>query len=126
MKIKDLIYQTPELSEEKLLEIITKHLDTFRLKTKHLTTRIQQIHKYSDSIPNLILKEFDLIQEKKSYLSKSERDLVTGFVGTCLIEMTKGEKEDEYVDFEEVTDGRPGNDTNTEETISETPSTGNA
>ena len=32
----------------------------------------------------------DIIQDKKSFLTKSERNTVIGFVGTCMIEMTKG------------------------------------
>lgn len=92
MKIKELIYQTPEMSEEKLLELIDNNLSLFILKSKTLVNRIKEIHHYSDSINKLILKEFDLIQDKKSLLTKSQRTMVTGFVGMCLIEMTKCEE----------------------------------
>lgn len=126
MKIKDLIYQTPEMTEEKLLEIIAKNLDNLKRVCKHLEARLRQIHKYSEPLEKIVLKEFDLIQDKKSYLSKSERDIITGFVGICLIKMTKGEdkKEDEYVNFEEVTDGG-GDSSNTEGSIPEVNEAGN-
>ena len=90
MKIKELLYKTPEMTEEKLLELIKEDLKLFRARTGYLSNRIQQIYNYSDSLDKLFLKEFDTIQDKKSYLTKSERDLVTGFVGLCMIKMTKG------------------------------------
>lgn len=89
MKIKDLLYKTPEMTEERLLEIIKENLNNLKLKSPTLIKRVQEIHKHSEELPNLLLKEFDLIQEKKSYLTKSQRDIVTGFVGYCMILMTK-------------------------------------
>ena len=86
MKIKELIYQSPEMSEEKLIEIINKTLPMFR---KEAQNRIEELHK-DISVGEAILKEYDLIQEKKSYLTKSQREQVTGFVSLCLIKMTKG------------------------------------
>lgn len=128
MKIKDLLYETPEMSEERLLEFIEKDLEIFE-SFAHLENRLRQIHKYSKTIPEILLEEFDLIQEKKSYLSKSQRDLVTGFVGACMIKMAKTKDEpkedDEYVNFEEVTDGR-GDVPNPEIAVPETPVSGNA
>lgn len=91
MKIKELLYETPEMTEEKLLEIIEKELDNLKRINQHLIKRIEEIHKYSDNIGNLIIKEFDLIQDKKSYLTKSERDIIIGFVGTCIIKMVKAD-----------------------------------
>lgn len=91
MKVKELIYQTPEMTEEKLLEIILDNLDFFKKRYSSLITRIQEIHKYSDDINKLILKEYDIIQDKKSYLTKSQRDILTGFVGFCMIRMAKGD-----------------------------------
>lgn len=85
MKIKELIYQTPEMSEERLLKIIESKLPLMRKSAKD---RIQQLHK-EVSLPQAFLDEYDLIQEKKSYLSKSQRDQVIGFVGFCMIQMTK-------------------------------------
>ena len=38
------------------------------------------------------LDEYDLIQDKKSFLTKSQRDFVIGFVGYCMIKMTKDDK----------------------------------
>lgn len=92
MKIKDLIAQTPEMSEEKLFELINKYIE---MVPKDLKQRIIGIHhkKGKEVLPisNYILKEFDNIQDKKSYLTKSQRDSIQGFVGMCLIKMTKGE-----------------------------------
>jgi len=90
MKIKELIYQTPEMTEEKLLEIINSHLDWIKKDLKH---RIIKLHKSNDKSFNLaqmFLDEYDLIQDKKSFLTKSQRNIVIGFVGTCMFEMTKG------------------------------------
>ena len=86
MKIKELIYQTPEMTEEKLLKIMSSHTDWLK---KDFTKRINELHKGED-LPKAMLKEYDTIQDKKSYLTKSQRDIVIGFVGVCMIEMTKG------------------------------------
>ena len=87
MKIKELIYQTPEMTEEKLLEIINSHL--FMLKKETLKV-IERFHKGID-VSKAILDEYDIIQDKKSYLTKSQRDVISGFVGLCMILMTKGD-----------------------------------
>ena len=92
MKIKELIYKTPEMTEEKLLEIINSHLDWIK---KDLKNRIIELHRSNDKPFNLaqvFLNEYDLIQDKKSNLTKSQRNTVIGFVGTCMIEMTKGKE----------------------------------
>ena len=89
MKIKELIYQTPEMTEEKLLEIINSHLDWIK---KDLKNRLIQIHRNPNNpfdLAQSFLDEYDLIQDKKSLLTKSQRDNVVGFVGLCMIEMTK-------------------------------------
>lgn len=90
MKIKELIYQTPEMTEDKLLKIMNSHLNWIK---KDLKDRIHILHKdptkpfdYSQAF----LDEYDLIQDKKSNLTRSQRNIVIGFVGTCMIEMTKG------------------------------------
>ena len=91
MKVKELIAQTPEMSEEKLFELINTYIE---MVPKDLRQRIIGIHhKKEEALPisNYILKEFDNIQDKKSYLTKSRRDSIQGFVGMCLIKMTKGE-----------------------------------
>ena len=90
MKIKELLYETPEMTEEKLLEIMDNELLSLIKINKNLIQRINDIYNHSEPISRLILKEFDLIQDKQSYLTKSQRDLVTGFVGACMIKMTKG------------------------------------
>jgi len=86
MKINDIIYQTPEITEEKLLENIDNYLIFFR--DKSLIKRIRELHKGIE-INKAFLKEYDLIQDKKSYLTKSQRVMVTGFVGMCMIQMVK-------------------------------------
>ena len=92
MKIKELIYQTPEMTEEKLLEIMDSNLD---LVKPDLKERIMGLHKDPSKSFNLsqtFLDEYDIIQDKKSYLTKSQRNTVIGFVGTCMILMTKGKE----------------------------------
>jgi len=89
MKIKELIYQTPEMTEEKLLKIMDSHLDWIK---KDLKNRIIELHRSNDKpfdLAQAFLDEYDLIQDKKSNLTKSQRNTVIGFVGTCMIEMTK-------------------------------------
>lgn len=85
MKIKELIYKTPEMTEEKLLTIIDKN---YRMVDNFLIKRIREIHKNVD-INKAFLDEYDLIQDKKSYLTRSQRNKIIGFVGLCMIEMTK-------------------------------------
>ena len=85
MKIKDVIQETPEMTEEKLLEIINTNLSFIRLETKN---RIQELHKGVD-LAQAFLDEYDLVQDKKSNLTKGQRDQVVGFVGLCMIRMTK-------------------------------------
>ena len=86
MKIKELLYKTPEMTEEKLLEIIDKTLPMMRNSTKD---RIRELHKGEYNLAKAFLDEYDLIQDKKSYLTKSQREQVTGFVGLCMIQMVK-------------------------------------
>ena len=91
MKIKELIYETPEMTEEKLLELMNSHLDWIR---NDLKTRIIKLHRSYDKpfdLAQAFLDEYDLIQDKKSLLTKSQRNIVIGFVGTCMFEMTKGD-----------------------------------
>lgn len=81
MKIKDVLYETPEMTEEKLLELIEKHksfLKSYLLK------------QFEDN--KAILDEWDLIQEKKSKLTRSQRDQICSLVSVCLIKMAKGEE----------------------------------
>lgn len=92
MKIKELIYQTPEMTEEKLLEIMNSNLD---LVKPDLKERIKGLHKDPSKpfdFSKAFLDEYDIIQDKKSYLTKSQRNTVIGFVGTCMILMTKGKE----------------------------------
>ena len=86
MKIKDLIYETPEMTEEKLLTIINENL---KMVDSFLRKRLKELHKNVD-LNKAFLDEYDLIQDKKSFLTNSQRKLVNGFVGYCMIKMTKG------------------------------------
>lgn len=85
MKIADLIYKTPEMTEEKLLTIIDKNK---MMVSKYLIKRLKELHKDVD-LNKAFLDEYDLVQDKKSLLTKSQRNMVVGFVGICMIEMTK-------------------------------------
>ena len=95
MKIKEVLYKTPEMTEERLLKFIKKYkifISPYTIK------RLREIHKFTDNdeIPQIILNEWDLIQEKKSYLSKSQRDQILALVSISLARMSEGEKlEDE-------------------------------
>lgn len=89
MKIEELIYKTPEMSEEKLIKLLDKYSPLLKREIKF---RLNQLHKEKD-LSKALLTEYDLIQDKKSNLSKSQRDQVIGFVGMCMIQMTKGEDE---------------------------------
>lgn len=88
MKIKDLIFETPEMTEEKLLTIIDENL---KMIDSSLRRRLKGIHKGMD-LNKALLDEYDLIQDKKSFLTKSQRDFIIGFVGMCMIKMTKGDE----------------------------------
>lgn len=87
MKIKDVLYKAPEMSDEKLLEIINLNLPIMRSSAKN---RIRELHKGENNLAKAFLDEYDLIQDKKSLLTKSQRDQITGFIGLCMIKMTKG------------------------------------
>ena len=91
MKIKDIIQETPEISEEKLIEIIDSHLKMMNQSAKK---RIKELHKGEYNLAKAFLDEYDLIQDKKSYLTKSQRDQIVGFVGMCMIKMVKGNAEE--------------------------------
>ena len=86
MLIKDILYQTPEMSEEKLLEIIKDYIPTMKKSTKE---KIQSLYPDVD-LPQAFLNEYDVIQSKQSTLSRDQRDQLTGFIGLCIIQMTKG------------------------------------
>ena len=85
MKLKDYLYKTPEMTEEKLIELLDKFSPLLRKEAKD---RLNQLHK-GESLSKVLLKEYDLIQDKKSHLSKSQRNQIVGFVGMCMIQMTK-------------------------------------
>ena len=81
MKLEKAIYEAPTLNEGNLLE----EIDRF----KHLLNLKEWSRgKYRNT--KQILDEFDLIQQKKSKLTKSQRDQITGFVGLCITSIVKG------------------------------------
>lgn len=91
MKLNNVIYNTKEISESKLLDIIKNN---FKLTSRSLRIKLKELYSEKD-ISNIILDEYDLIQQKKSLLTKSQRDQILGFIGLCMIKMVKGnEKED--------------------------------
>lgn len=91
MKLNNVIYNTKEISESKLLDIIKNN---FKLTSRNLRVKLKELYSEKD-ISNIILDEYDLIQQKKSLLTKSQRDQILGFIGLCMIKMVKGdEKED--------------------------------
>jgi len=89
MKIKELLYKAPEMTEERLIEIIDKNLSMMKQSAKD---RILELHKGEFNLAKAFLDEYDLIQDKKSYLTKGQRDQIVGFVGLCMIKMTKGDE----------------------------------
>lgn len=94
MKLEEVLYKTPEMSEEKLLDIIRKYTE-FMINNNASNRIIELYNKRHEFNPDvdlaqMILEEWDLIQEKKSFLTKSQRDQICGLVGMCLIQMTKG------------------------------------
>ena len=94
MKIKELIYQTPEMSEGRLLEIMNNHLNWIR---KDFKDRIFELHHDPEKpydLAQAILDEYDIIQDKKSLLTKSQREMASGFVSACMILMTKNNGEE--------------------------------
>lgn len=81
MKLEEALYKAPEVSEEKLLELIQKRIGFLNLKS-------WSRNKYA---PEDVLKEWDNIQSKKSSLSRNQRDQICAFVSACLIEMVKSD-----------------------------------
>ena len=73
MKIKDVIQKTPEMTEEKLLKIINA---TFPIVKPEIKNRVQELHKGVD-LAQAFLDEYDLVQDKKSYLTKGQRKIVS-------------------------------------------------
>lgn len=84
MKLNDILYKAPEMTEERLLEIIEKRLGFLDFKD-------WSRNKYK---PKQVLEEYDLIQEKKSKLTRSQRNQILGFISACLIEMSQNNEAD--------------------------------
>lgn len=87
MKLEEIIQQTPEMTEEKLLENIKTNKIFLRKSTSN---RVYKLHKLLTE-EQAILKEWDNINNKTSYLTNSERQEIQGLVAVSLINMTKYE-----------------------------------
>ena len=85
MNIKDVLYKTPEMTEERLLKLIKEYMPFLK---RYQLKDVQDKHEGTD-LEKAILAEWDLIQEKRSTLSRSERDAVSGLVSFALLAMTK-------------------------------------
>lgn len=93
MKLEEVLYKTPEMTEEKLLDIIRTYTKFIgNSASNRIIELYNKRHKFNPDIDlaQMILEEWDLIQEKKSFLTKSQRDQICGLVSMCLIQMTKG------------------------------------
>ena len=93
MKLNEVLYKTPEMTEEKLLEQIGQYSDFISPEAKNrlinLYNERHNVFASKEDLPKIILEEWDTIQKKESYLTKSQRDQILGLVSTCLIMMTK-------------------------------------
>ena len=96
MKIKELITEIPEMTEEKLLELIRNYS---KFISKDTSSRLEELYikrhggfQSGTDLTQMILDEWNIIQEKKSLLTKSQRDQICGLVAMCLIKMTKGDE----------------------------------
>lgn len=86
MKLENAIYNAPEMSNEKLLEHIDKNGN---MLTKNLKDRLWKLNPNIYEFNKQVVSEFNKIQNKTSYLSKSQRDIISGLVSFSLITMTK-------------------------------------
>lgn len=84
MKLKELLHSNPELTEDKVLEKISERKDLLNFKT-------WSRNKYNSAKD--ILDEWDLIQIKKSNLTKSQREQLNIFVLACISEIFKDGRE---------------------------------
>lgn len=95
MKLNEVLYKTPEMTEEKLLEQIGQYSDFISSEARNrlinLYNERHNVFASKEDLPKIILEEWDTIQKKESYLTKSQRDQILGLVSTCLIMMTKND-----------------------------------
>lgn len=87
MKLEDTLYQAPELSEEKFgerLEELIKQFSSYRVP-------LLSIKKWT---AKELIKEWELVQNKQSNLTRSQRDDVKGIVSMALLNMFKEESDD--------------------------------
>ena len=85
MKLEEVIYKTPELTEEELLEELSKNESFLSNDLLSVLKAISDLH--AIPVNKLILNEWNLIQEKKSNLSRSRRDQINALVGTSVLHL---------------------------------------
>lgn len=76
MNLSETLYTIPKLSDEKLIQIIDKNKSMINKNWFNFSSKE-------------ILEEYDLIRNKKSKLTKSQRDTICDLVSFCMIKMTK-------------------------------------
>lgn len=95
MEVDKMIQDAPEMSTEKLLELIGNLLNDKKIHVlrKNTISEVKRLHKdYADeNLPLHLLEEFDLITQKKSNLTNSMREEVFHLVSFCLVQMAKGD-----------------------------------
>ena len=76
MKINDLLYKTPEMTEEKLLKIMDSHIDWIPMK---FFRRLRELHKEEFNLSKIILNEYDLVNDKKYAYTSQIYELIRIF-----------------------------------------------
>lgn len=95
MKLEDAIYQAPEINEQKLLENIKIWIPYVKPSLIRKLEKEYSINKMDsdNTIEKAFLKEWDLIQQKKSKFSRMERDFICTLVSRCMVKMVKNGRE---------------------------------
>ena len=83
MTLEEIKNKYLDVTEEKLLENIEKYKSYMRWTT------LDRVKNYNKDLPDseAIINEWNKIQEKKSYLSSSERNEIAVFVGMCIVDI---------------------------------------
>ena len=96
MNLENLIPNSPELNEEKLITMLKEYSKYMSTEAKR---RLQELHKELD-VEYAILEEYNLIQNKKSLLTRSQREQIEGLVALCLIRLSKGDESSDDLEKE--------------------------
>ena len=100
MNLKELIPESPEINEDKVIAMIKEYSDYLSTEARN---RLRQLHKDLE-IEYAILEEYNLIQEKKSYLTSGQRKQIEGLVALCLIRLSKGDESKDDLEKEITND----------------------